>query len=210
MPTQCRRFSPSSSAAQGEHHRPSRREPRRFRARIRLERKSRRRDCGPHRHERPWRRVHLCRKSVVREDDAKAVYLLPVDAKLEELDKTGYALQELYDNLGKTGARTTMLVTPRRLWRPRRRHRSPDAVPCPSRRPAAGSWRSRLRAQASHSSKVTSYLPMASGVGTVTSCCGSSLSCRPFSPLPEPSDRDHRTIQDPEARRRSPWRRARD
>src|SRR6188508_2060392 len=27
---------------------------------------------------------------------------------------------------------------------------------------------------------------MASGVGTVTSCCGSSLFCRPFSALPEP------------------------
>lgn len=91
--------------------------------------------------------IYVASHGMVREDDAKAVYLLPVDAKLEELDKTGYALQELYDNLGKTGARTTMLVTPRRLWRPRRRHRSPDAVPCPSRRPAAGSWRSRLRAR---------------------------------------------------------------
>src|SRR5690242_18825099 len=47
---------------------------------------------------------------MVKEDDAEAVYLLPVNAKLEELDKTAYALQELYDNLGKTGARTTMLM----------------------------------------------------------------------------------------------------
>jgi len=37
----------------------------------------------------------------VKEDDGKQVYLLPVDAKIEELDKTAYPLQELYDNLGK-------------------------------------------------------------------------------------------------------------
>ena len=47
---------------------------------------------------------------MLKEDDTEAVYLLPVNAKLEELDKTAYALQELYDNLGKTGARTTMLM----------------------------------------------------------------------------------------------------
>jgi hypothetical protein len=50
--------------------------------------------------------------AMVREDDAKAVYLLPVAPSSRSSTKTGYALQELYDNLGKTGARTTMLVTP--------------------------------------------------------------------------------------------------
>ena len=37
-------------------------------------------------------------------------YLLPVDAKADELDKTAYPLQELYRNLGKAGARTVMLM----------------------------------------------------------------------------------------------------
>jgi hypothetical protein len=54
--------------------------------------------------------IYVASHGMVKEDDGKAVYLLPVSAKLDELDKTAYALQELYDNLGKTGARTTMLV----------------------------------------------------------------------------------------------------
>jgi caspase domain-containing protein len=54
--------------------------------------------------------IYVASHGMVKEDDAEAVYLLPVNAKLEELDKTAYALQELYDNLGKTGARTTMLM----------------------------------------------------------------------------------------------------
>ncbi len=54
--------------------------------------------------------IYVASHGMVKEDDAKAVYLLPVNAKLDELDKTAYTLQELYDNLAKTGARTTMLV----------------------------------------------------------------------------------------------------
>jgi len=54
--------------------------------------------------------IYVASHGMVKEDDGKAVYLLPVSAKLDELDKTAYPLQELYDNLGKTGARTTMLV----------------------------------------------------------------------------------------------------
>jgi len=54
--------------------------------------------------------IYVASHGMVKEDDAEAVYLLPVNAKLEELDKTAYALQELYNNLGKTGARTTMLM----------------------------------------------------------------------------------------------------
>ena len=54
--------------------------------------------------------IYVASHGMVKEDDANAVYLLPVNAKLDELDKTAYALQKLYDNLGKTGARTTMLV----------------------------------------------------------------------------------------------------
>jgi uncharacterized caspase-like protein len=47
---------------------------------------------------------------MVKEDDGKQVFLLPVDVKLDDLDKTAYGMQELYDNLGKTGARTIMLM----------------------------------------------------------------------------------------------------
>ena len=47
---------------------------------------------------------------MVKEDDGKQVYLLPVDVKIDDLDKTAYGMQELYDNLGKTGARTIMLM----------------------------------------------------------------------------------------------------
>jgi Caspase domain len=54
--------------------------------------------------------IYVASHGMVKEEDAKAVYLLPVNAKLDDLDKTAYTLQKLYDNLGKTGARTTMLV----------------------------------------------------------------------------------------------------
>jgi hypothetical protein len=54
--------------------------------------------------------IYVASHGMVKEDDGKAVYLLPVSAKLDELDKTAYPLQELYGNFGKTGARTTMLV----------------------------------------------------------------------------------------------------
>jgi hypothetical protein len=54
--------------------------------------------------------IYVASHGMVKEDDGKAVYLLPVSAKLDDLDKTAYPLQELYGNLGKTGARTTMLV----------------------------------------------------------------------------------------------------
>ena len=54
--------------------------------------------------------IYIASHGMVRENDLKQAYLLPVDAKLNDLDKTAYPLEELYDNLGKTGARTTMLV----------------------------------------------------------------------------------------------------
>ncbi len=54
--------------------------------------------------------VYVASHGMVKEDDLKQVYLLPVDAHLDDLDKTAYGLQQLYDNLGKTGARTTMLL----------------------------------------------------------------------------------------------------
>jgi hypothetical protein len=46
--------------------------------------------------------IYVASHGTVKEDDAKAVYLLPVNAKLDDLDKTAYTLQKLYDNLGKT------------------------------------------------------------------------------------------------------------
>jgi hypothetical protein len=54
--------------------------------------------------------VYVASHGMVKEDDLKQVYLLPVDVHLDDLDKTAYGLQQLYDNLGKTGARTTMLL----------------------------------------------------------------------------------------------------
>ena len=54
--------------------------------------------------------IYVASHGMVKEDDTKQVYLLPVDAKLAELDATAYPLQALYANLGKTNARTTMLV----------------------------------------------------------------------------------------------------
>ena len=54
--------------------------------------------------------IYVSSHGMVKEDDGKQVYLLPVDVKLDDLDKTAYGMQELYDNLGKTGARTIMLM----------------------------------------------------------------------------------------------------
>jgi hypothetical protein len=54
--------------------------------------------------------IYIASHGMVKEDDAKQVYLLPVDAKLDDLDKTAYPLQGLYENLGKIGARTIMLM----------------------------------------------------------------------------------------------------
>jgi hypothetical protein len=54
--------------------------------------------------------IYVASHGMVKEDDAKQAYLLPVDAKLDDLDKTAYPMQELYDHLGKIGARTIMLM----------------------------------------------------------------------------------------------------
>lgn len=54
--------------------------------------------------------IYVASHGMVKEDDAKKVYLLPVDAKLDDLDQTAYPIQELYNNLNKTGARTIMLM----------------------------------------------------------------------------------------------------
>src|SRR5262249_8535192 len=54
--------------------------------------------------------IYVASQGMVKEDDPKQVYLLPVDAKLEDLDKTAYPLQDLYEHLGKIGARTIMLM----------------------------------------------------------------------------------------------------
>lgn len=54
--------------------------------------------------------IYVASHGMVKEEDPKQAYLLPVDAKLDDLDHTAYALQQLYNNLGKTGARTTMLL----------------------------------------------------------------------------------------------------
>ncbi len=54
--------------------------------------------------------IYVASHGMVKEDDGKEAYLLPVDAKLDDLDKTAYPLQELYDHLGKIGARTIMLM----------------------------------------------------------------------------------------------------
>ena len=54
--------------------------------------------------------IYVASHGMVKEDDAKQAYLLPVDAKLDDLDKTAYPLQELYEHLGKIGARTIMLM----------------------------------------------------------------------------------------------------
>jgi hypothetical protein len=54
--------------------------------------------------------IYIASHGLVDEEDTKKVYLLPVDARLEDLDDSAYPLQELYQHLGKTGARTTMLM----------------------------------------------------------------------------------------------------
>jgi hypothetical protein len=54
--------------------------------------------------------IYVASHGMVKEDDAKEAYLLPVDAKIDDLDGSAYAMQELYDNLGKIGARTIMLM----------------------------------------------------------------------------------------------------
>ena len=54
--------------------------------------------------------IYVASHGMVKEDDGKQVFLLPVDAKLDDLDKTAYPIQELYSNLGKIGARTIMLM----------------------------------------------------------------------------------------------------
>jgi hypothetical protein len=54
--------------------------------------------------------IYIASHGMVKEDDAKQAYLLPVDVKLDDLDKTAYPIQELYDHLGKIGARTIMLM----------------------------------------------------------------------------------------------------
>ena len=46
--------------------------------------------------------IYIASHGMVKEDDAKEAYLLPVDAKLDDLDKTAYPIQELYDHLGKS------------------------------------------------------------------------------------------------------------
>ena len=54
--------------------------------------------------------IYIASHGLVKEDDGKEAYLLPVDAKVDLLDDTAYAMQDLYDNLGKIGARTIMLM----------------------------------------------------------------------------------------------------
>ena len=57
------------------------------------------------------RRDRLCLEPRPREAGRRqAAYLLPVDGKIDDLDQTAYRLQQLYDNLGKAGARTIMLM----------------------------------------------------------------------------------------------------
>ncbi len=53
--------------------------------------------------------VYISSHGMTKEPDGDS-YLLPVDADPENLGDTAYPLQELYANLGKTGARTTMLM----------------------------------------------------------------------------------------------------
>jgi len=54
--------------------------------------------------------IYIASHGLVNEDGDKKAYLLPVDAKVDLLDDTAYAMQDLYDNLGKVGARTIMLM----------------------------------------------------------------------------------------------------
>jgi hypothetical protein len=43
-------------------------------------------------------------------EDGGASYIFPVDGKADDLDKTAYPLQQLYQGIGKAAARTTMLM----------------------------------------------------------------------------------------------------
>ncbi|MGI9406445.1 MAG: hypothetical protein ACR2O4_08750, partial [Hyphomicrobiaceae bacterium] len=43
-------------------------------------------------------------------EESEPSYLLPIDARYDQLDRTAYPLQSLYANLAKVGARTIMLV----------------------------------------------------------------------------------------------------
>jgi uncharacterized caspase-like protein len=54
--------------------------------------------------------VYIASHGLADEEDGNKVYLLPIDARLDDLDDSAYPLQDLYQNLGKTGARTTMLM----------------------------------------------------------------------------------------------------
>ena len=54
--------------------------------------------------------IYVASHGMVKEDGGKEAYLLPVDAKLDDLDATAYPMQGLYDHLGKIGARTIMLM----------------------------------------------------------------------------------------------------
>ena len=54
--------------------------------------------------------IYVSSHGLVKQDDGKDAYLLPVDAGIEDLGKTAYPMQGLYDNLGKIGARTIMLM----------------------------------------------------------------------------------------------------
>jgi hypothetical protein len=53
--------------------------------------------------------VYISGHGLAKEDGGTA-YLLPVDGKTDDLDHTGYPLQQLYANLGKAGASTIMLM----------------------------------------------------------------------------------------------------
>ena len=53
--------------------------------------------------------VYISSHGMAKEDGGTA-YLLPVDGKTDDLDHTGYPLQQLYTNLGRAGANTIMLM----------------------------------------------------------------------------------------------------
>src|SRR5262249_28806116 len=53
--------------------------------------------------------VYISSHGLAKEDGGTA-YLLPVDGRTDDLDHSGYPLQELYANLGKAGANTIMLM----------------------------------------------------------------------------------------------------
>jgi hypothetical protein len=53
--------------------------------------------------------VYISSHGMAKQDGGTA-YLLPVDGKTDDLDHTGYPLQQLYTNLGRAGANTIMLM----------------------------------------------------------------------------------------------------